>query len=567
MGWGGTQGRFPGISWRHSNMITMNLHRQKDIKEQIEQMQKIFAVQEQGKKLFAVSVQEAINKNRDIIRFLTVTARDGKHDLNLAVKYDQVTIGRACRDQKHLKIFLPKGNMERARELLSTYIFDRINVHNLLLYEVRRRGGIIEEMKLRLKKMTEFENASPEVQVQLQQIRQLENDIEKMLVKIGTGQKAHTLYMKMLDLLREEVAQLPVLLDSLDHMVEVYEEELNGMHLMSIDATEAMEAAKEDMLNTESELIAEKKFRDNSISTQLKQIERIHAKDTGDRHRRTLGRRDLTMDFPSLVGFEAKGTKLDVSKAQVEYEGLVLSEVEKIKSAVQCSHLWDIAGRFSAQKKSEENLQQQIAESEKKRKDLKAQLKQLELERAKLKFHETQSFLSFSKLSKELRKNLEKETARLQQVHSRVIKRQELLLHFENGVENLTMRLCDITVPGQEEIRMDIGDVFDKLKFCEIKLMHLLKIIHTKPSFDFSQDETNKAFIDVRHFLEDSTRDQQENLRITFEEDEDVREVFNFADIDHSIVPNRDDIKKHGVKLIEEKTKVTKKKQRGPTKK
>lgn len=34
------------------------------------------------------------------------------------------------------------------------------------------------------------------------------------------------------------------------------------------------------------------------------------------------------------------GTKLEPSKTQIEYQGLVTSEVEKIKSAVQCSHLW-----------------------------------------------------------------------------------------------------------------------------------------------------------------------------------------------------------------------------------
>ncbi|XP_015272266.1 PREDICTED: coiled-coil domain-containing protein 183 [Gekko japonicus] len=547
----------------------MKFQKKKDLKQQIHQMRKIIAVQEQGKKLFAQSTQEAIGKNRDLIRFLLATARDGMQDLNLAIKYDQVTISRACRDRKHLKIFLSNETMEKARQLLSAYVFDRINVHNLLLYEVKRRGELLQEMQLRLQKMTEMENASPEILAQMQIIRQLENDIEKMLVKTGTAQKAEALYLKMVDLLRDEVAQLPLLLDSLEHMVEVYEGELKGMNLMAIDTTEAMEAAKAEMENTESELIIEKKFRDNSLSTQKKQIERIRTKEASERHKRMLGRRDLTMEFPSLGGWETlRGGKLDVSKAQIEYHGLVTNEVEKIKTAVQCSHLWDIAGRFTAQKKSEENLQQQIAECEKRRRDLKAQLKQLELEQAELKFHETQGFISFSKLSKDLQKNLEKEEARLQEVQARATKHQELLLHFENGVENLIMRLCGITVPGQEEIRMDTGDVFDKLKFCEVKLMHLLETFNTKPSLDFSQDDTNETFVGVRNFLEESTRDEHVNLRISFEEDEeDVREVFNFADIDHSIVPNRDEIKKQGLKLIEDKTKVMKKKQRGPNKK
>lgn len=55
----------------------------------------------------------------------------------------------------------------------------------------------------------------------------------------------------------------------------------------------------------------------------------------------------------------------------------------------------DIAGRFMAQKKSEENLQQQIAKSEKKRQGLKSQLKALELQRAELKFHQSPGFLRY----------------------------------------------------------------------------------------------------------------------------------------------------------------------------
>ncbi|XP_054854167.1 coiled-coil domain-containing protein 183 isoform X2 [Eublepharis macularius] len=560
--------RFPFICWGCPNSVTMKFQRKRDLKQQIRQMQSIIAVQEQGKKLFAQSTKDTLSKNRDLINFLLASVRDGMHELNFATKYDQVTINRACRDRKHLKIFLSKETMEKARELLSAYVFDRMNVHNLLQYEVKKRGEVLQEMQLRLQKLMELETPSPEIQAQLQIIRQLENNIEKMHVKISTGQNANTLYLKMIDVLRNEVAQLPFLLDNLEHMVEVYEGELNGMHLMAIDSMEATEMAKAEMENTESELIAEKKFRENSLSSQKKQIERIRAKEASDRHKK-MGRRDLAMEFPSLGGWETvRGAKLEVSKSQVEYQGLVTNEVEKIKNAVQCSHLWDIAGRFTAQKKSEENLQQQIAESEKKRRDLKAQLKKLELERAELKFHQTQNSISFNKLSKELRKNLEKEDARLQEVQSQAIRHQELLLHFENGVENLAMRLCGITVPGQEDLRMITGDIFEKLQFCEVKLMHLLKTCSNMPSDDFSKEETNETFVHVRNFLEESTRDEHENLRITFEEDEeDVREVFNFSDIDHSYVPNREELKKQGLKLIEDKTKVSKKKQRGPNKK
>ncbi|XP_063000897.1 coiled-coil domain-containing protein 183 [Elgaria multicarinata webbii] len=547
----------------------MRYQRKKDIKQQIHELRAIINLQEQVKKLFIQGSEETVYKNKHLITFLRGNVREGMHDLTLGLKYDHVTISRACREKKPLRAAFAEYTVEQARESLSSYVFDRMNAHNVLLYEVKRRGELLEGMQLRLQQLLDLETASPESQLQLQTIRQLENNIEKMHVKITTAEKTHMLYLKMLDVLREELSRLPHILDDLEQRVEVYQVELKGMQLMGIDTTEAMEAAKEDMVSAENELIAEKKFRENSLSIQKKQIERIRTKDASERHRRMQARRDMNMDFPNLMGREGtKGVKSEASKAQIEYQGLVTTEVDKIKGAVQCSHLWDIAGRFMAQKKSEENLQQQIAESEKKRRGLKAQLKQLELERAELKFHQTPRSVSSRKLEEELRNILEEEGERLAQVQNQVFKNQELLLLFENGVNNLIMRLCGITVPGQEDSRMETGDVFDKLQFCETKLMHLIKTMTKVPSYDFSQEESNESFVHVRNFLEESTRDERQNLRITFEEDdEDVRESFNFADIDHSYVPNREEIKKQGLKLIEDKTKITKKKQRGSSKK
>lgn len=40
------------------------------------------------------------------------------------------------------------------------------------------------------------------------------------------------------------------------------------------------------MSNVENELIAERKFRDNSLNIQKKQIEKIRAKDASERSRR-----------------------------------------------------------------------------------------------------------------------------------------------------------------------------------------------------------------------------------------------------------------------------------------
>ncbi|KAG6923656.1 coiled-coil domain containing 183, partial [Chelydra serpentina] len=171
---------------------------------------------------------------------------------------------------------------------------------------------------------------------------------------------------------------------------------------------------------------------------------------------------------------------------------------------------------------------------------------------------------SSRKLEEELKKNLEEEEVRLHQVHTQMLKNQELLLSFENGVDNLLIRLCGITVPGQGDSRVDTSDTYEKLQFCETKLLHLTKVTTNLPSYNFSREENNETYVKVRNFLEESTRNERQNLKISFEDEEDaVRDAFDFADIDHSYVPNRDEIKRQGARLIETMTKAAKKKQRG----
>lgn len=48
-----------------------------------------------------------------------------------------------------------------------------------------------------------------------------------------------------------------------------------------------------DMINMETEFIAERKFRENSLNFQKKQIDRIRVKDASERHRRVVSPHEL----------------------------------------------------------------------------------------------------------------------------------------------------------------------------------------------------------------------------------------------------------------------------------
>lgn len=250
--------------------------------------------------------------------------------------------------------------------------------------------------------------------------------------------------------------------------------------------------------------------------------------------------------------------KREASKADVEYETTVTALVEKVKTAVQCSHLWDIAGRFLAQKGTEEDLELQKEDCEERRAQLEALMKKLEIEEATLKFRQTPSSVSFKSVEKKMNDMLKEEEERLQLAHSKMATSQKLLLTIQTGIDNLYIRLIGIPLPtGQKEAAPSTAlDMYSKLAYCEGRLLYLADRVQTLAG---TEEVNNK----VRDVLESSTLKEKQNTRISFEEtEEDVIETFQFADVDHSYVPSRAEIKRQGQRLMEEKLKVAKKKKK-----
>ncbi|KAI4547620.1 hypothetical protein MG293_004175 [Ovis ammon polii] len=471
----------------------MKIRNEAEMEEQIQELKTITRLQEQCRALQIQSVKEKTVKNKATLALLRSNIRRRSQEWALAKKV--------------------------AREKLRKYVFDRVNVHNVLIHSVRRRGRKLESMQLELAGLRSQPDATKEELRLRQVIRQLENNIEKTTIKITTSQNIHFLYMDLLDHLKKKLAGYPTELDKLQNLVSNYCLELSDMTVMSQDAMMITDEVKMNMRQGEATFIEERRARENRLNQQKKLIDKIHTKETSEKYRR--GRRDL--DFPSnLMGPETlKVRKREASKADVEYETNVTALVEKVKTAVQCSHLWDIAGRFLAQKGTEEDLEQQKEDCEERRAQLDALMKRLEIEEATLKFRQTPSSISFKSVEKKMNDMLKEEEERLKLAHSKMATSQKLLLTIQTGIDNLYIRLIGIPLPT--------GQVNNK----------------------------------VRDMLESSTLKEKQNTRISFEEtEEDVIETFQFADVDHSYVPSRAEIKRQGQRLMEEKLKAAKKKKK-----
>ncbi|XP_020837502.1 coiled-coil domain-containing protein 183 isoform X2 [Phascolarctos cinereus] len=489
-----------------------------NLKDKIQELKTIIKFQEKGRVLQDKSFEEKTVQNKDVINILQNNIRHFYQDWTVAKRYDEWTIARACRKNLPLKLATCRSTTEVAREKLRKYVFDRVNVHNVMLHLVQQRGEMLESMQIELDNLLNQRNSSKE---ELQQM--------------------------------QELAHYPPQLDKLQKMVLLYQKDLSDMTVMTHEAIKMTEEAKVNMAEMETAFLAERKAREQKLTQQKKLIEKIQT--TGsDRHRK--GRRDLEYSSNLVTAEPLKGKKQDVSKSDTEYQTAVTCVVDKVKSAVQCSHLWDIAGRFLAQKNTQENLLQQTKEYEMKRKELEALLQKLDLERALLKFHQNPNINRFKKLEEKMKEMLEEENERLQLENCNLVKSEQLLLNIQLGIDNLFIRLIGITLPSEKGIPgpADTKDAYSKLQYCEKKLLYLIE--RTKKYAGVFEESSQK----VRDFLEESTLQQTHNVKITFEDgDDDGRESFQFPDVENSYVPSRDEIKKQSENLVETKLRNAKK--------
>ncbi|NP_001034463.4 coiled-coil domain-containing protein 183 [Homo sapiens] len=534
----------------------MRRHSETDVEEQTQELKTITQLQEQCRALQIQGVKENMDQNKATLALLRSNIRRGAQDWALAKKYDQWTISKACGKNLPLRLAHCRSTMEVVREKLRKYVFDRVNMHNLLIHLVRRRGQKLESMQLELDSLRSQPDASKEELRLLQIIRQLENNIEKTMIKIITSQNIHLLYLDLLDYLKTVLAGYPIELDKLQNLVVNYCSELSDMKIMSQDAMMITDEVKRNMRQREASFIEERRARENRLNQQKKLIDKIHTKETSEKYRR--GQMDL--DFPSnLMSTETlKLRRKETSTAEMEYQSGVTAVVEKVKSAVRCSHVWDITSRFLAQRNTEENLELQMEDCEEWRVQLKALVKQLELEEAVLKFRQKPSSISFKSVEKKMTDMLKEEEERLQLAHSNMTKGQELLLTIQMGIDNLYVRLMGINLPAtqREVVLSNTLDLNSKLAYCEGKLTYLADRVQMV-------SRTEEGDTKVRDTLESSTLMEKYNTRISFENrEEDMIDTFQFPDMDHSYVPSRAEIKRQAQRLIEGKLKAAKKKKK-----
>ncbi|KAJ7417956.1 coiled-coil domain-containing protein 183 [Willisornis vidua] len=553
------------------------------------ELRDLITLQEQGMRIFSQSCEEKLRLNRELLPSLQQALQEDTRVLDFVLKYNKFptndafaegqaiaaatenlevmagsgghkllvgsgalgTLGRTVHASSLLNTHMP---IQEAQKRLEAVVNDQVKVCDMLLHQVKQWSQARDERQKFLQQLQEAEMDDRMQQPQFQAIRQLGNDIEKMLMKIHIGQRVTNLYLQVQDMLKNELFYAPQYLNLMCGMTVMYNEELTARQNLK-----AADVIRKLMAEAGPQVLMERTLRMQSLAEQRAHVKSLEEETENERQLREQVVFMLSADQDQGSSDVLVGANVEATTTKMEHEAFVNDKMEKAKAALKFSCLWDIPGSLLEQQKTLGDLEQHIQECKEQKRVLKQTLKELELKQAKLKFQEplntTRCVVGSRLQEEELRVNLQREEARLEQMRDQMMRNQEQLIEFENSVDNLFIRLQGIIMPGQEPPGKAMG-VEEKLQQCEEKLQYLKQRVLDRPAEAQTYDKSSKTFEKVRNLLEKTTEGEKQNLKISFEDAATaVPDSLELEEEDHDYIPSRADIKKQGLQLIKANTK------------
>ncbi|XP_075435208.1 coiled-coil domain-containing protein 183 isoform X2 [Ascaphus truei] len=315
----------------------MKLQKRWDINVQIKELRAILLLQEQGRTFFSQTAQETIGQNRENIKKLRINAKHARTALDIAKQYDAATIAQACRGQKKKKLALTNSKMTDARDQLQKYLFDAVNAYNKVKYEVRKREKCLEDMESDLDTLKRINLPDMEKHKEQQMIRQLENKIDKMVIKLSSAGNINQTYLKILQNLEDELVHFPVHLNVMENTVLAYGKELESLTQMADEAIISREAIKMSLNSLEERVWKKRKSRESNLNRNKKMLIDLIDKQPPQKES---AKKDLNMEFPSIVESETPSTGFkSVDGKSHSKQQRQIADIDQLKSVVECGEL------------------------------------------------------------------------------------------------------------------------------------------------------------------------------------------------------------------------------------
>jgi len=305
-----------------------------------------------------------------------------------------------------------------------------------------------------------------------QQLRILENRLDKMHLKLNEAHKIRSTYVQILEEQSIERRKWPNQLDALEQGIKEQNEELKRLHVMYKDAQNARTTARNELGKLEQTVIESKRTREAQLKSY--KIQAQEKKEHAENIEKRMQQRAIATREDHRSGLVSSG------KEQEEKIMTYEEHMSTIKDATGVSDIQEVVQRFLSQSATQEHLKSWRHANEKSLNRLKDEEEKLQTEFEDLKYSGEAKMSSGQRMLEELQERVKMAKSKCGESMQQEVQINKTLIDVRTGVEHLCSKLYPLKLPkSQLSLQTQLSTtsetyVLDLLAICEQKLIKLV---------------------------------------------------------------------------------------------
>lgn len=410
--------------------------RQNQLDEELRDLKLRFELLDGDRKAYYESSQMTIRKNKEEIAQLVAQNKELRSTIAKLRKFEKDVSPRASIKMTDFEKFDHEviDSQKRCDKLKS-----ELERKEKQLYE-------LEDKYLDLKKIAEGinNNNSP----QMKEISNLENRLDKALIKYNEAQSIKKMYEQILKKLQEEQLMFDQQLAYYEKTLKVKKQDIVELEYMSRDANHAKEIAKAELAKFEQKVNEERKHREKELETKKEMVkQKLEFHEKNDRKVRQMeelrNEVQVTQDQVNKDHFdEAKEKKL------AEYE----ETMRLIKEATGVSDVNDVINKFQSQGETHSHLKSLEEQNRARIQELKEQRAAIMAEYDELKYSGESRHAASQRIIDEFQEHLKEAEDKCDEAKNKYEWVSNLLTNAKAGIQHLYEKLegIKLTPEGSE---------------------------------------------------------------------------------------------------------------------
>ncbi|XP_059194160.1 uncharacterized protein LOC131975473 [Centropristis striata] len=460
-------------------------------------------------------------------------------DKQLLDSHDKLTTGQKPLSKPGLPLEKKVEQAKQRRNFL-------INEHNRQKFAVKEKEAKLKTLQESLKtKNLQPKNYNSEAACK-QRIRQLENNLDKMKMKMTEANEIQTAYRHIRDHLQQEVRDMYSVLEHKEHAVATGQAEVDKATKELQSAAAAAGSTLNMVVEMEHEMmgkislmdmeLCELSAEEKELKRQMKALGCVRA--TPSRLKEPEVEEEEEEEEAHSSPVTAHQCKDSCGASQCDLR--LVEDMDSLREALSCAHVQELVNKVVSQRATREQLLSELSLHEELSRQEAEALDHLELQYTQLKFSAKPAATRFEQLKAELQTRLKEEVSRVDGLRAELKQSEDLLVAVEQGVNNLYFRMSCIPVEGSS--RSSSTESRDKMREICARLPILLQIAseHKPETSGLDQDKVYSVFEQLNSM-------QPRNIRRR----SSPAGTPQLSDDEEESSPSREEIKRCSIRLIE----------------